>query len=312
MSLLRPLVVALCFLALLFAGDRLLGAWLHGHVDASHNVHARLYAGRLPAADVLFIGSSRSREHFPAVRLGEELGVTMVNLGWGGLSSQQVEAILLDYLDRYPAPRVLVLEVTSPEADQQMIRNLRLFEAASPRLRVLVAHEEPALYWSGRLFHLLHYNNKLFFDMVRYGLDEADYLTEGVIPERELARIRRERAIPWEYREEDLQAVGRTVRTARSLGIEVAAVITPILPDYLVRLEGFAAWRSKVLGALPEGVRLWDYSAAVTNLRAFRDDLHLNAGGVSELLDRMRRDGLPGLAPASSAGDRPSGHGAPG
>ena len=279
----------------MLGGDRLLAATLRLHVEASPQVHARLYTGRAGAAEVLFVGSSRSREHFPAGAIARQTGRSSLNLGWGGLSSEQVEAILLDYIDRYGAPEIVVLEVTSPEVDQLMLRNLRLFEADSPRIDALVAAYEPVLHAAGRLLALLRYNNKLFFDMVRYDLDDTDYRSDRVIDADDLARFRRDDA-DWSYRGADVASVGQLVRTARALGIEVIPVITPVLPAYLDGLAGFATWREAVADALPPGVRLWDFSTAVADPAGFRDDLHLNAHGVALMLARMEADGMPGIA----------------
>ncbi|MFO1067377.1 MAG: hypothetical protein U1E14_02525 [Geminicoccaceae bacterium] len=278
----------------MLGGDRLLAATLRLHVEASPQVHARLYTGRAGAAEVLFVGSSRSREHFPAGAIARQTGRSSLNLGWGGLSSEQVEAILLDYIDRYGAPEIVVLEVTSPEIDQLMLRNLRLFEADSPRIDALVAAYEPVLHAAGRLLALLRYNNKLFFDMVRYDLDDTDYRSDRVIDPAELARLRHDDN-DWSYRDADVAVVGQLLRTARARGIEVVPVITPILPAYLDGLSGFADWRDAVARALPADVHLWDFSGAVGDPAGFRDDLHLNARGVAIMLERMRAAGMPGL-----------------
>jgi hypothetical protein len=290
-----PLLVLL-FALLVLAGDRLIAAGLRTVIEASPQAHARLYAGRTRPVDVLFMGSSRSREHFPAELIEDRTGQRAANLGWGGLSSEQVEAIFLDFVDRVGRPRVLVLEVTSPEVDQLMIRNLRLFERDSERISALVAEEEPTLHALDSLFGMLRYNNKLFFDMVRYDLGEGDYLTEERIDRRTLQRIRRENHIEWSWRQEDIEATANIVARAQELGIAVAPVITPMLPHYLRRLDGFTEWRARVEEALPDGVRLWDYSSAIRNTDRFRDDLHLNRRGVMQLVERMRRDGVPGIA----------------
>ncbi len=289
-----PLLGVLLLLVVL-AGDRLLAMALRQVVQASPQAHAELYTGRARPVDLLFIGSSRSREHFPADLVERRTGLRTANLGWGGLSSEQVEAVFLDFVDRVGPPRVLVLEVTSPEVDQLMIRNLRLFEADSARIGALVAEEEPTLHALDGLFGLLRYNNKMFFDMFRYDLDQDDYLTDVRIDRRTLRLIRREDRIEWSWRREDVEALANVMARAVELGITVVPVITPILPDYLRRLDGFAEWRRQVRAVLPDGVRLRDYSAAIRSTGRFRDDLHLNRRGVMQLMQLMRRDRVPGM-----------------
>jgi len=177
-----------------------------------------------------------------------------------------------------------------------MIRNLRLFEPYSQRIRALVAAAEPVLFGAGKIFELLSYNNKLFFDMIRYELADEDYLTDGTIDRLTLQEIRRQDRIPWEFQGDDVDAIGRMVRAARALGVTVAPVITPILLDYLERLDGFDRWRREIRRALPHDVRLWDYSGAIDEVKNFRDDLHLNERGVMDLLEIMQRDTLPGVS----------------
>jgi hypothetical protein len=291
----RVLALVLAFLLVLFGGDRLLAHLLRRWVETSSQVHAALYTGRGAPADVVFAGSSRSREHFPVDRLEQRTERRIVNLGWGGLSSDQAAAIFLDHVQRYGPPRILVLEVTSPEIDDVMIRNLRLFEHDSARIRKLVAETEPVLYHAGRLFELLRYNNKLFFDIVRYDFDKEDYLTDAVIGRGTLAEIRAETSIEWEYRQEDIQATADLVRIAGDMGVIVVPLITPILPDYLERLDGFEEWRRRLRAALPADVTLRDYSTAITEVASFRDDLHLNRQGVLQLMSSLRRDRVPGF-----------------
>lgn len=298
----RGPLLALLFALLVLAGDRLIAAGLRAVVESTPQVHALLYAGRAEPVDILFMGSSRSREHFPAELIERRTGRSATNLGWGGLSSEQVEAIFLDFIDRVGPPRVLVLEVTSPEVDQLMIRNLRLFERDSRRISALVAEKEPMLHTLDSLFNLLRYNNKLFFDMLRYDLSEEDYLTDEQIDRRTLQRIRRENRIEWSWRQEDIDATANILARAHELGISVAAVITPMLPDYRRRLDGFTEWRERVKQALPAGVRLWDYSSAIGSTARFRDDLHLNRRGVMQLIKRMQQDGVPGITGSAASG----------
>ena len=295
-------LLALLFALLVLAGDRLIAAGLRAVVEASPQVHARLYAGRPEPVEILFMGSSRSREHFPAELIERRTGRSATNLGWGGLSGEQVEAVFLDFIDRVGPPGVLVLEVTSPEVDQLMIRNLRLFERDSQRISALVAENEPVLHTLDSLFELLRYNNKMFFDMLRYDLSEEDYLTDERIDRRTLHRIRQENRIEWSWRQEDIDATANTVARASDLGISVAAVITPMLPHYRRRLNGFTEWRERVKQALPDSVRLWDYSSALGNTDRFRDDLHLNRRGVMQLIKRMQQDGVPGIARSEASG----------
>ena len=179
--------------------------------------------------------------------------------------------------------------------DDVMIRNLRLFEHDSTRIRKLVAETEPVLYHAGRLLELLRYNNKLFFDIVRYDFDKEDYLTDAVIDRDTLAEIRAETSIEWEYRQEDIEATADLVRTAGEMGATVVPLITPILPDYLERLDGFEEWRRRLRAALPADVTLRDYSSAIAEVASFRDDLHLNRQGVLQLTSSLRRDRVPGF-----------------
>ena len=49
------------------------------------------------------------------------------------------------------------------------------------RIQKLVAETEPVFSHARRVFELLRYNNKLFFDMLRYDFDKEDYLTDARI-----------------------------------------------------------------------------------------------------------------------------------
>ena len=140
---------------------------------------------------------------------------------------------------RVTDPQVLVMEVTSPEVDGLMVRNLRLFEHYSSRIRSLVATTEPILFYAGQIFKLLAYNNKLFFDIVRYDLVAEDYLTDKTIDRRTLQKIRDEDRIEWEYRADDVAAIVADVALAppRNGIVEIAgperAPFNEIIARYL-------------------------------------------------------------------------------
>ena len=96
------------------------------------------YDPRLPAADVVILGDSSALFGLDPRRLARQLGVSVLNLPNTGPTLAVTGTLALDrYLERHPAPQVLVVYVTAWNLD---------FLHAPPRPEGLTGNEKPHLF----------------------------------------------------------------------------------------------------------------------------------------------------------------------
>ena len=322
--------------ALTLALDRALALPLAWGVARSELRMSRLYAGRA-GADVLVLGNSRG------VKLGEPSaagaarrgGLTLFNLSYNGMSMGVAEVLLRDHLDRNPAPRVLMLEVTNLAMRDQLLKALTPYLGESPRLRAALRAHAPAVERAASLSHLFRYNQELAHRAL-YHLSRSDQpnaLAGAARPEL-IARLREETAAlraglaatargplrpslnPLPAAGEGYEALLRLLRLCAARGIAARLVASPYLPAYAERLGALPAWVGALRAAVEEagaaegwgeGVRLFDYSALPLPDDHFIDPLHMNTRGIRALDERMAADGVYALPARPARAEEPAG-----
>ncbi len=87
-----------------------------------------------------------------------------------------------------------------------------------------------------------------------------------------------------------LQCLKNTVALAQAKGTEVHLVINPYYPEFAKKSRGYADWKKRITKAT--GLKVNDYSMALSERDAFGDYQHLNKKGSIEYLDILKKDGL--------------------
>ena len=106
-------------LVVVLAGDRALAWMLARAVSRAGTRFARAYRGGVDA-DVLVAGDSRGVNglYGPAIR--DATGLSAFNLAYNGLSTHLCEALVLDYLERNRAPRLLLVEASNVRSPDEV------------------------------------------------------------------------------------------------------------------------------------------------------------------------------------------------
>src|SRR3989442_8244710 len=286
-------------LVVVLAGDRALAWMLARAVSRAGTRFARAYRGGVDA-DVLVAGDSRGVNglYGPAIR--DATGLSAFNLAYNGLSTHLCEALVLDYLERNRAPRLLLVEASNVRSPDEMLESLRLHWRDSARLDALAAALIPRERRATRILNLYGYDNELALRSLFYaGRDDQDWVNRYRISPAVLEAARREAPFRLEARPDNLEALGRLVRAAEAKDITVRVVLTPYLPDHLAKMQNWPEFvRSVEQVVAPR--RVWDYSDVIADPSLFADRLHLNADGARRLARKMAADGLFALAPAGS------------
>lgn len=284
----RNLAVCALFALLLWGGDRLGAALLGRLLDRSNDMLAELYGGGA-RGDIVVLGNSRAYRHFDFAAAS---GRHMVNLTQPGASTLLSAALLEDYIERYGAPRGVLLELSGLVADQGAVLVTRMFAPRSPRLSALLRASHPRYYWGGRVSHLFAYNNTFALNVAhKIIVPMPPLLLDGRMTEAQMAALRDTAGTAYfRSRPENLRALDAIVALARREGFVLRTVISPVAPTYAA-VSGYPAWRDDLVTRL-DGVVFADFGTGLVEAPAlFVDDLHMNRDGVARFMDALAGKG---------------------
>ncbi len=289
----RRVAMVVAFLVIAFAGDRLLAMGLGALQAQSGFRFSKVYAEGGPPADVLVLGDSRGVNGFYAPALAKATGARVLNLSYNGMGPRLAEAILRDYLDRHPAPKLVLLDPTCVLARPGLVSELSNYAGRSERLQALIEAEDPTRAAAGRVSHLYRFNTEVFLRALFY-LRKSDqtWINDYRIGEAQLQALREaepKTELP-DLDPADLEALGRIVTAARAAGADVRLVIVPYLPLYRRLLTWWPTFVDQLDAATPDAPVL-DLSVAFDDVALFADGLHLNRRGAAPMVDALRAAG---------------------
>jgi hypothetical protein len=288
----RAALRLLALAALAFAGDRLLAHAGSAALLSSELRFSVAARGQL-AADVLVLGDSRAVNSFWTPELARVSGLSAFSLAFNGMSTLTAEALLRDALARNPAPRLIVLEVTSVRDSHDLVKALAPYWAMSPSLDALALELFPRSHAAARVSHLFALNGEVFLRGLRYlHRSDQDWVNRFEMTPEILAAARA--AAPFELvaRDENLAALARMVALAHAHGAELRLVIAPYLPEFIAHATNWDAFVADIQRAAGPTERIWDYGHADADTTHFADRLHLNASGAVPFIERLARDGF--------------------
>jgi len=273
-------------IAVIVAGDRLLSWTLSRVLVRSQFRYSRLYRGGIDA-QVLILGDSRGVHSFYVPAIEELTGLRAFNASYNSMSMRIAEAVLMDYLDRNRAPKLVIIEVTSVAFEGELTSELRTYAEFSPRLSALYDEAHPSAAIAGRAFHLLNLNSGFYLEALHYmRRSDQDWINHSAMP----PELRNVAPAQWQLpTPSNLAALNRMIAALRSRGVEVRLVLAPYRPAPSNMAE-FAQIVER-----SSGLPVWNYSGAVTDPEEFADTVHLNERGSRALLAMMKRDGLFGM-----------------
>jgi len=282
----RTAVWVAALIAIVFAGDRVMAVLLDRELLRSQFRFSRVYRGSNDAA-IVIMGDSRGVHSFYAPAIEQLTGQRVLNLSYNSMSSRIGEAVLADYVDRNPPPRIVLIEITHLIVASDLATELRTYAHHSARLRALYAETHPRAARLGEVFRLLAYNSEFFFRaMVYLRRSDQDWINRSTITPELLATP----AGDWQLaiRPESLDALERTVRTLRGRGITVRLLIAPYqAPGHVTNIPD-------VMRTVTQRVRLpvLNYISAGGPAENFADRVHMNQRGAERFMQRLTADGV--------------------
>lgn len=285
----RALAVA-AFIALVFAGDQLLGRALVHLAGGSQLRFSRLYRGDVDA-EIVVAGNSRAVGALPPPLIAETTGRSAFSIAYNGLDAELSRVLVADFLDRNRRPQTIVIEVSFVAQDPGPSGDFKLYWSESPRLRRLLAERLPSAAVAARASQLFRANSELLLRALYYrGRSDQSWMNRGRISAARYQALLAAGAEPLETRPELLAALRQLVASCQRAGVEVRLVVAPYLPATRDRL-GVDRWLAELRPALAP-LEIIDLSAALDSPELFADRIHVNGRGARRLLELMRERGL--------------------
>jgi hypothetical protein len=257
-------------------------------LDHSRDPIARLYGGTA-AADIVVFGNSRAYRNIDLAALGRGFDGRVISLALPGTSMEVSGALFGDYLDRYGAPRVVVVELSALFSDEGSLKDLRAFASRSGRIDDLMQKYFPTLRDAGAVSRLFNYNSVFVLNaMHKIFAPLPDPLLDGALPPQDDAVSPGRYFVP---RDENIAAAKTLMDTMKRCGIEVRLLLTPVVPAYAAanRIDALRSTAREIAG----GVGIWDFADnPPTEPRYFVDPSHLNRDGVRLLMERLAARGF--------------------
>jgi hypothetical protein len=323
----RPYFWILAFLALTFAGDRFFGFLLQCLSEKSQFRYARLYHTN-EAADILFIGNSRGLTFFqPEV---ERLtGLKTMNLSYNAMPADLAKVLVMDYLDRHPLPKTLVVDVTLCDRENEPLKtSFNLFTPQSQRLTDLIkasvsthkadenalkvdtldAFSGKKVYYGGLVSHLFRFNSEMFHRVLyHYSKTDKDWLLDRVIGETAATDTANMKSYPVRMYPNMVGQMKEMIDYAQAKGVEVKLVINPYLPAFaeLPEMRDSFLRPLKTYVENQTGMQVLDFSTALKERSDIGDFQHANKQGSLKFIQILKTVGVfdgRGLGKTSNLG----------
>lgn len=269
------------------------GGWLLGKITRESQFrYSRLYASEEPA-DILFMGNSRGLSFFQPV--AEELtGLSTANLSYNGMPIHLAAPLVMDYLDRHPLPKVLVMDVSlldSVRMDNKLAYQFNHYIAYSERLSSLLKKDFPNDFYVGNISRLYRHNSEVFQRTFFYWKkSDKDWLLDRVISAGMVQDVSAQKMLRFHYDGQMLAQLAELVSYAQSKGVKVELVLNPYFQPYLTKLENKLQLMEDISKTCRVGVK--DFSDAVAQTEAFGDYQHVNKVGAKLYLSKLMEAGV--------------------
>ena len=286
------------FLIVLFAGDRLLALGLDQAIHHSSLPYAKLYSGR-GKADVLVLGNSRAFRHFDEKQLSRDLQLRVSNLALLGSSMEIMNGILNDYISRYGPPKALIIEASCMSADNEQIRNMRVFARHSQNLQNILKGVSPVLYYAGNVSNLFNFNGSMILNVFHKMV--SPYSQQLLVGSASFDSARQGTRPYFFSRDSNSIALQKIVGTVSKYGIHTEVIISPVIGKLLTQDHQHKNWLSSIANIVADHGHVTSYASMVLPRNAFYDPVHLNRAGAKLFFNTLLEEGIIDRLRSSSA-----------
>lgn len=281
------------FIAVAFAGDRLIGWYLQNQISQSQFRYSKMYRGE-GSSDLLVVGNSRGLNVFlPTVQ--ELSGRNAFSICYNGMPGNIAEVMTKDYLEKYPTTKTVFLEVCMAEmADAKLVPGFATYITNSPRIDSLLKVESTDTWYGSKVSHIFRYNNEVSQRALYYmNRSDNDWISERVISPT-LIKEAPKYGMKFVADPKQLQFIQHITKYCDSRGIEIKLLIAPFYPGF--KLDNREYFKDQIEALTGKPVH--DYSYNIKDTFAFSDYFHLNEKGAKEFVQQLYRDSILTNKPA--------------
>lgn len=279
-------IIWLVFLILIFfLGDRTISWGLSNIVKNSKFRYSRLYEGNAEA-DILLLGNSRGVMLYQPY-IEEVTNLKTFNLSYNSLPIDLGKVLIEDYLDLYPAPKYLLIDVTMCDRDNpELIGSFSSYSTYSDRLQKLIKKRTSESELVKSLINLYKFNNETFLRALYY-TNETDerWLVNRVINQSMIKNVGLADSLKYNTTELQLENLTSVIHTAQSRGVDVKLIINPYYPPFIKKIVNFDQWVSRVEQATQ--MKVHNFVDAIQTTSGFADYQHVNKKGAKEYIEYL-------------------------
>jgi hypothetical protein len=276
-------------IGVVLGGDRALAYVLKSKLESSKFRYSRLYT-KQAQADILLVGNSRGLTLYqPAIEAAT--GASSFNLSYNGAPAYLLEALTLDYLDLYPAPKTAVIDITlADRPNNSLVAGFAAYLPYSQRIAKILKDSLTDEYYGAQVTHLYRFNSEVYHRTLFYSSkSDTDWLNTHTLS-AEAAADPNAAPYPLDIHPQLVSSLINMVKTLQSKGTQVQLVIAPYAPNYAQKVTNLDQLKSTIEGGT--GLTVRDYRSLLTDHRDFSDYMHPNLTGAQKFVGKMREDGV--------------------
>jgi hypothetical protein len=310
----KPLIWLFAFITLTFLGDRFFGFLLQKMSKNSQFRYSRLYYTD-DAADILLVGNSRGLTFFQP-EIEKLTGSKTMNLSYNGMPADLAKVLVMDYLDRHPAPKTMIVDITLCDRENELFKSsFNLYTQESQRLTDLIKNNvstnrpDPSslkvdtldvyagkkVYYGGLVSHLYRFNSEIFQRVLYHrNTTDKDWLIDRVIGETAANDTANMKSYPVRMFPQMVSQLREMIAYAKGKGVGVKLVINPYLPAFAhtPAIRDSFLMPLKTYVEAQTGLPVQDFSAALIEREDIGDYQHANKNGSIKYMQILKTAGF--------------------
>lgn len=291
-------LVLLVFVA--FVADRAIGFMTQKTLAKSSFRYAQLYWGQ-PNPDILLIGNSRGYAlHSPEIE--RQTGKTTLNLSFYGLPPNMSKCFVMDYLDKNPPPKTMVIDVSfSDRNNDALALDFGMYAPFSSRLDTLIKNislEKDAwagkkIIYGGYLSHVFHYNSRLLsYNFNGLLLRDTGWVERGNHLTPQLIAACEAGFLTMHFDEGKFSPIKEMIKYAQNKGVVVKLIIGSYTPAYAAQLREVYTFPLVNYLEKESHLTVHDYSNFLKNDEDMSDFTHPTEIGVIKYIKKLKEDAI--------------------
>ena len=198
------------------------------------------------------------------------------------------EALLKDFVERYGAPQLVVIELSHSTVKTNNMGEMGMFAYFSSNMRAVAKSINPAYAAFESIFKSLRFNSPAFWRVCTESFTEPQTrLLQNTIPPDLAKEWQNGGRVDLPIIDQNMQALHRMCSYADAAHIPVRLLIGPYWQGFRRRIANFDIWKATLQNAAGEH-HVYDYSEVFReHEELFHDEMHLNAAGANEFSQRL-------------------------